>query len=69
MLDKKPIIRTNHCRHGCVIPVGWVVNFVGTAKPLILQRSVGSVPKIYAENISAALAVDFVAQCVIKCAT
>ena len=48
MLDKKPIIRTNHCRHGCVIPVGWVVNFVGTAKPLILQRSVGSVPKIYA---------------------
>ena len=24
MLDKKPIIRTNHWRPGCVIPVGWV---------------------------------------------
>ena len=24
MLDKKPIIRTNQWRPGCVIPVGWV---------------------------------------------
>ena len=24
MLDKKPVIRDNHCRQGCVIPVGWV---------------------------------------------
>ncbi len=28
MLDKKPIIRTNNCRQGCVIPVGWVVESV-----------------------------------------
>ena len=24
MLNKKPIIRTNQLRPGCVIPVGWV---------------------------------------------
>ena len=24
MLDKKPIIQTNHWRPGCVIPVGWL---------------------------------------------
>ena len=24
MLDKEPIIRTNHWRPGCVIPVGWL---------------------------------------------
>ena len=24
MLDKKPIIRTNYWRPGCVIPVGWL---------------------------------------------
>ena len=24
MLDRKPIIRINHCPQGCVIPVGWV---------------------------------------------
>ena len=24
MLDKKPIIRANNWRPGCVIPVGWV---------------------------------------------
>ena len=25
MLDKKPIIQTNHWRPGCVIPVGWLL--------------------------------------------
>ena len=28
MLDKKPIIRTTHCRQGCVIPVGWVLESI-----------------------------------------
>ena len=28
MLDKKPIIRTNYCRQGCVIPVGWVLESI-----------------------------------------
>ena len=28
MLDKKPIIRTNHSRPGCVIPVRWVLESV-----------------------------------------
>lgn len=28
MLDSKPIIRTNHCRQGCVIPVGWVLESI-----------------------------------------
>ncbi len=28
MLNRKPIIRTNHCRQGCVIPVGWVLESI-----------------------------------------
>jgi hypothetical protein len=28
MLNQKQIIRANHCRQGCVIPVGWVVESV-----------------------------------------
>ena len=28
MLNQEQIIRTNHCRQGCVIPVGWVVESV-----------------------------------------
>ena len=28
MLDKKPIIRTNYWRQGCVIPVGWLLESI-----------------------------------------
>ena len=28
MLDKKPIIRTNHWRPGCVIPIGWLLESI-----------------------------------------
>ena len=28
MLDKKPIIQTNHWRPGCVIPVGWLLESI-----------------------------------------
>ena len=28
MLDKKPIIRTNYWRPGCVIPVGWLLESI-----------------------------------------
>ena len=28
MLNKKPIIRTNQLRPGCVIPVGWVLESI-----------------------------------------
>ena len=28
MLNKKPIIRTNQLRQGCVIPVGWVLESI-----------------------------------------
>ena len=28
MLEKKPIIQTNHWRPGCVIPVGWLLESI-----------------------------------------
>ena len=28
MLDKKPIVRSNHWRPGCVIPVGWLLESI-----------------------------------------